>query len=78
MVIHPDGRLEGTPEELAAYQIAMKGKSAGPVVVEKIVQVPVYAPNYQPWTKPMNPHPWTEVTCGPRTADCRSGVIAMN
>jgi hypothetical protein len=49
MIIHPDGRLEGTPEELAAYQKAVQ---AAPIVVEK--PVPVYVPYTQPAT-PVNP-----------------------
>jgi len=60
MIIHPDGRLEGTPEELAAYQKAMQ---AAPVVIEK--PVPVYIP--QPYTAPVWPHrPW-ETWCGTGT-----------
>ena len=42
MIIHPDGRLEGTPEELAAYQKAMQGTK--PDVIEKPVYIPYPVP----------------------------------
>jgi len=60
MIIYPDGRMEGTPEELAAYQKAMQ---ASPVVIEK--HVPVYIP--QPFTTPVRPQYPYDFWCGTAT-----------
>jgi len=58
MIIHPDGRLEGTPEELATYQKQMR----------YIPDTPVYAPYapYRPyWDTGFNPLQWPiKITCG--------------
>lgn len=57
MIIHPDGRIEGTPEELAAYQREVQ---AAPAFVEQ--QVPDYI------RKPSIAAEWTlrpwEIWCG--------------
>jgi len=54
MIIHPDGRLEGTPEELAAYQREMKS-----------VFAPLAPQEPQPWTTWRPWMPWdTIITCG--------------
>ena len=73
MILHPDGRLEGTPKELAEYQKEMQLKGGSPVIIEK--QVPVYIP--QPSTTPYYPPQYPEIWCGSVTysgPDC----IVMN
>lgn len=55
MIIHPDGRIEGTPEELAAYQRAVQ---VAPVIVEQQVPVIITKPITAPEWPPFMPKVW--------------------
>jgi len=59
MIIHPDGRLEGTPEELARYRRAL-----GEDPPEGTAPAPLPKGPYNPWNPfppqfwPYYPYPW--------------------
>lgn len=62
MIKHPDGRLEGTPEELASYQQLMDGTQANRVPVQPVPTFP-HPPQYPGTGTPWMPYPLT-VTSG--------------
>lgn len=71
MKINPDGSLEGTPEELAAYRVAMERwqdpRTGLPTVV---FQFPTPEP-YKPQEPPQSDMPWSRQGC----ESCRNGGV---
>lgn len=63
MKIHPDGTLEGTPEELAQYHRAMGHGSAPifPTVRPVRPRPPARPPYFIPGDPPWNPTPWPQM-----------------
>ncbi|WP_158442568.1 hypothetical protein [Paenibacillus sabinae] len=43
MILHPDGRVEGTPEEIVAYKRIISTQNAPNVVSSSVDNMPRYA-----------------------------------
>lgn len=84
MILHPDGRIEGTPEELQQFEELRK---ATPVTVP----LPVIEPIPQRWWRPGTaPEPFViptgpgvanqewRIDCGSATYKPNPNIIAMN
>lgn len=86
MILHPDGRIEGTPAELASYQKLTIGTKVPIPVIEPL---PYTIPNpyrdvspspRQPWQPRPAPNPWApNWTCGgSATYKPNPNIIAYN
>jgi len=73
MIKHPDGRLEGTPTEIAEYQQLMDGTQTNRVPAQPVPSWP-YPNTGTPWT----PSPWIVTSGGTSSVSGFDAVQCWN